>query len=288
MKNSIASSFAVAGALSLLLAGSAEVSAQAVVVGAHGSAQAGGLTLGCGQSILPGTTISTGSNSGAGIVTGDVYTQIAPGSVVRYSERDGEPHYELEKGSVRLVDGDNDSEAGASVGAADTEVQLADGSDVEAHALSEKAGAYAILCDWDQSAVAARGSQALNIPAGGCVISNPRENMYAARGSQAPVQLANTDGCGLPPHFGPGLPDVAAGPPGPGFPGPGAPVEPTRQPSDTPGLGFEPLLADGPIVTEGPLVDPGPGVPGLDGGVIENPPTGGTGGAPGFSGTALQ
>ena len=280
MKNLITNLFATASALSLLFVASAQA---AVVVGAHGNAQAGGANLNCGNSILSGSTISTGSNSGVGIVSGDIYTQIAPDSVVRYSERDGKPHYEVQKGSARLVDGNNDADAGASVGAAGTEVQLTDGSDVEAHALSEKAGAYAILCDWDQSAVAARGGQTLGIPAGGCVISNPRENMYTSRGNQAPVQLANTDGCSLPPHFGPNLPDVAAGPPGPGFPGPGAPVDPTRQPCDTPGISCNPLITDEPRVIELPPIDPGPGVPGLGGGVIENPPVGG-GGAPGLPG----
>lgn len=202
-------------------------------------------SLACGDSLAAGETVKTGKGSQVGILSNDVYAQLAGATAARVGRTDrGAFSLDLAQGSARLLDSD-DSGAPSQLRAGTVLAQV-DGNDTEAHRISEKAGLYAMVCEWDQPLSVARGQEALGIEPGDCVVAKARERLYRAPAHTQRIGLAGLDRCQLDPgafalanlsdHFNPA--DVAAlAAAVPAFPGPQEISSLPRDACDDPGSG---------------------------------------------------
>src|SRR5690606_39138892 len=113
------------------------------------------------------------------------------------------------------------------------------GGDREARILNEKAGAYAMICDWVKPVAVKRRAESKSADPGDCIIGNRREPLFAAPGHTDRIPLlagapALADAgpaidpsrlidplpaVGAGPGFGPGIGALADGGPGSGPPG---------------------------------------------------------------------
>jgi len=233
--------------------------------------------LGCGDSVYPGDTLSTGSASNAGVLSGDYLTQVPSASAVSFGQTAaGAPDATLQRGRVRVIDV-REGGAVARLAAGDAEVRVA-GNDAEAYLLSEKVGPYAMFCEWDAPLHVARNAETRSADPGQCVIAKPREPLYVAdahaeRISAADVAICPADLGGLAStdsHFSPeDLADVGAGPTSIAWSSIAeAPGPPARHPCETPGAicgtaadaGIDPTGVSLILVEEvGPGMGGGPG-----------------------------
>jgi hypothetical protein len=223
------------------LAGAARADAPAAeVIALQGHATADAATLAIGDPIVVGSVIRTGADSRIGILASQIYLQLDPQSAVLL-ERDasGRVKMTLQDGRARIIDtrGKGAPAAALQIDNADSAV---DGGDSEVYVLNEKAGRYAMFCNWTGPVEVTRDPKSLNADPGNCVLAKPHEPLYAAKGHDHQIPLlplpydavlfdapAN--------HFD--TTDVAAGPPAFGF---GDPVSPSglgRDPCDVPGSG---------------------------------------------------
>ncbi|HTO06159.1 MAG TPA: hypothetical protein VMR86_03805 [Myxococcota bacterium] len=291
---------AVASFLSALwLAGAAHAAAPAAeVVALEGKASANASALAVGDPIAAGSVIRTGSDGKVGILASDIYVQLDPQSAVLLEDDAGRVKMTLQEGRARIVDTRKNAPAGSlSIDRARSAVA---GGDSEVYVLNEKAGRYAMFCNWTGPVQVTRDPSSLSVDPGHCVLSKPHEALYGAQGHEHQIPL-------LPLPFDAVLfdapanhfdtTDVAAGPPGFGFGDPMTPLDRTRDPCDTPGSGCKkgkgltvvepppdgggcapgvvcgpPVPAPPPVVTPPPLTPPpvetggpGPGAPGCGG-----------------------
>jgi hypothetical protein len=260
----------------LLPVGAAGEDAVGRITSASGSITATGADgivrpLECGDSVFPGDTLSTGTSSNVGVLSGDYLTQVPDSSAVRFARTDdGAPDATLQKGRVRVIDV-RDGGGTARLAAADAEVRVA-GNDAEAYLLSEKVGPYAMFCEWDAPLHVSRNAENHHASPGQCVIAKPREPLYAADAHDERISTSSFETCpsdlgGLAAtdhHFSPDeIADVAAGPPPIAWsniaemPGP-----PARHPCETPGAvcGAAADTGGGMVLIEaGPGLGGGPG-----------------------------
>jgi hypothetical protein len=167
---------------------------------------------------------------------------------------------------VRVIDAREGAAPPARL-AAGTAAARVQGGDSEAYIISEKAGGYAMFCEWDAPLAVTRGNESRTASPEQCVIAKPDEPLYTSDAHQDRL-AALADSCppegyaALGPHF-PAIAarDVAAGP---------APF--SISPAELPGLERE------------PCEDPGANCEGIR--FDEEPPGGGgfPGGNPGGGG----
>jgi len=237
------------------------LSGQVRAVGAGGAER----TLACGDPVYEGESVVTSPGAGAGLLLGEnLMAQVGEGSSLKLALTPaGTPDTTLERGSVRVIDArEGKPPARLAAGSAAARV---DGGDSEAYLLSEKAGGYAMFCEWDSPLAVQRGPESRTASPNQCVIAKPQEPLYVADAHQDRMP-AGPDACppggvaALGPHF-PAVAarDVAAGPPARFSPAPMGLPGLERQSCDKPGA------ACGRV------------------GIVEAPP--GTGGSPGSGGT---
>lgn len=251
------------------LAGAARADTPAAeVVALQGHATADAATLAVGDPIVAGSLIRTGADSKVGILASDIYVQLDPQTAVLL-ERDPSGHVKLtlQDGRARIVD--TRGGGGAAALRVDNADSVIAGGDSEVYVLNEKAGRYAMFCNWTGPVQVTRDPKSLRADPGNCVLAKPHEPLYAAKGHDHQIPLlplpydavlfdapAN--------HFD--TTDVAAGPPGLGFGDPVAPIAIQRDPCDVPGSG----CATGKSFT---VIEPPPDTGGCAPGVICGPPT---------------
>jgi hypothetical protein len=251
----------------------ASVSGTVEAIGLDGQTRA----LQIGDPIQAGERVQTGPGSTAGIWHDEVLAQLAEKSRAKVDRNaEGQARVTLEDGAVRVVDPRKEG-APVELVALDASSTVL-GGDREARILREKAGAYAMLCDWAKPVAVARRAQGATAGPGDCVIAHPREAMFAAPGHKDRIPLL----AGAPaladagPAIDPAslidpLPPVgAAGPGGAGVgatnnggPGNGPPGLPLalRSPCTTVGAGC--LGGQFEVIEPPPTEDP---VPGANGG----------------------
>jgi hypothetical protein len=218
----------------------------------------------CGDAICAGDSVTTGSASSAGLLVGDVLTQLDADSTARIGTTpESAVDVELAQGGVRMIDpSSGDAPARLTAGGAQARVA---GNDAEGYVLAEKAGQYAMLCEWDEPLQVSRGPQTATADPGECVVAKPGEPLYGAPGHPARI-AALMDSCNpdfaISPPLDP-LPVVAAGPPGEGPELPDVPLFPPPSPCDVPGVGCTggPTLEEQPP-SEGPFPGGGGSFPG--------------------------
>jgi hypothetical protein len=219
-------------------------------------------TLVCGDSLHHGDTVVTSTGARAGLLFDLVYVQLDPGTRLALArDAAGRMDLELDEGRVRVIDPRREGDPLRLV-AGTAHARIA-GNDAEAYLLAEKAGTYAMLCEWDDPLQVTRGAESRSASPGECVIAKSREPLYTAKAHDERIAFADADRCeaGMDPLavadlFSPT--DVAAGPLGfDPFPDPvdSGPLD--RSPCDEPGSGCSgPLVA--PIATPPSVIDPEP------------------------------
>lgn len=245
------------------LAGAARADAPiAQVIALQGSATAGSSTLAVGNSIDTGATIRTGADSRVGILASQIYVQLDPQSALEL-ERDASGHVRmaLTEGRARIIDTRNNP-VPADLSVVDATAAIA-GGDAEVYILKEKAGRYAMFCEWTGPLAVTRTPKSVTAGPNQCVLAKPHEPLYGANGHdhQIPLLPLPYDAAFADPaanHFD--TTDVAAGPPGYGFADPIFPPERMRDPCDVPGSGCG--VRGAPIVVE-PPPDTGGCAPGV-------------------------
>ena len=213
----------VLGALALPLSATGADGALGQVTSVSGQATAardGGTprNLACGDPVYAGETITTTQGSSAGLLLGpDLLAQVGESSALRLGTTpSGTADTTLQRGTVRVIDA-REGAAPARL-AAGTAAARIEGGDTEAYVLSEKAGGYAMFCEWDTPLAVTRGNESRTASPEQCVIAKPDEPLYLADAHQDRL-AALPDAC-APPQFaalGPHFPaiaarDVAAGP----------------------------------------------------------------------------
>ncbi|MEX2208505.1 MAG: hypothetical protein WEF50_19980 [Myxococcota bacterium] len=233
------------------------------VIALQGSASAGAGNLAVGDSIASGSVVRTGADSRVGILASQIYVQLDPQSALAL-ERDasGAMRMELESGRARVVD-TRTNPTPTDLAVVDATATIA-GGDSEFYILKEKAGRFAMFCEWSGPLAVARDPKSLTIGPNQCALAKPHEPLYSANGHdhQIPLLPLPDNAAFNDPvsdHFG--TTDVAAGPPGLGFGEPLFSPDFQRDPCDVPGSGcaFGP---GGPIVVE-PPPDTGGCAPGV-------------------------
>ena len=249
-----------------LLAGSARADAPAAeVVALEGKATANAAPLALGDPIAAGSVIRTGSDGKVGVLASDIYVQLDPQSAVLVENDAGRVKLTLQEGRARIIDTRGNAPAGSL--SIDQATSAVAGGDSEVYVLNEKAGRYAMFCNWTGPVQVTRDPSALSVDPGHCVLSKPHEPLYGAKGHDHQIPLlplpydavlfdapAN--------HFD--TTDVAAGPPGFGFGDPMTPLDRQRDPCDTPGSGCATKAIT--------IIEPPPDGGGCAPGVICTPP----------------
>ncbi len=233
------------------------------VIALQGNATAGAGSLAVGDSIPSGSVVRTDADSRIGILASQIYVQLDPQSALAL-ERDasGAMRMELEAGRARVVD-TRTNPTPTDLSVVDTTATIA-GGDSEFYILKEKAGRYAMFCEWTGPLAVARDPKALTIGPNQCALAKPHEPLYSANGHDhqipllpLPADAAFNDAASN--HFD--TTDVAAGPPGLGFGEPLFSPDMQRDPCDVPGSGCA-LGPGGPIIIE-PPPDTGGCAPGV-------------------------
>lgn len=219
----------------------------------------------CGDSVFEGESVVTAPGAGAGLLLGsDLLATLGESSSLALARTPaGTPDATLARGSVRVIDA-RESAAPARLAAGNAAAQVR-GGDSEAFVLAEKAGGYAMFCEWDAPLAVERGRERRTAAPEECVIAKPHEPLYSAKAHPERMS-AGPDGC--PPravaevarHFPPETAiDVAAGPPAPFSSGLTDPPDFVRMPCDVPG---SVCAGQSIIVDEVPPGDGGaPGIP---------------------------
>jgi hypothetical protein len=248
------------------LAGAARADAPAAqVVALQGNATADAATLAIGDAIVSGSVIRTGADGKVGILASQIYVQLDPQSALKL-ERDASGHVRmaLTDGRARIVD-TRANPVPADLSVVDATAAVA-GGDAEFYVLNEKAGRYAMFCEWTGPLAVSRDPKSLTAGPNQCVLAKPHEPLYGANGHehQIPLLPLPNDAVFADPasdHFD--TTDVAAGPPGLGFNDPINPPDRQRDPCDVPGSGCQVKSLGGPPVVIEPPPDTGGCAPGV-------------------------
>lgn len=229
--------------------------------------------LACGDPVYEGESVVTAPGAGAGLLLGDdLLAQVGESSSLALGRTPaGTADATLQRGSVRMIDArEAAAPARLAAGSAAARVQ---GGDSEAYLLAEKAGGYAMFCEWDAPLAVERGPESRTAAPTQCVIAKPEEPLYVANAHEDRMP-AGPDGCppggiaALGPHF-PALAarDVAAGPPSAFSSAPLDQPDYTVEPCDVPGslCAFQ----TGPTIIVDEEPPGGGGGPGLPGGDLE-------------------
>lgn len=155
--------------------------------------------LACGDAVRAGDVITTGEDGRVGVLADDVYTQIDSSSVARFDRAaDQAPDVALQKGRARLFGSSTDAAARHHFETPQaTSSTSSAGGDTEGYVLSEKAGAYSMLCEWGKPLDVKRIGKpdALVANPGQCAIAKPREPLYTAKAHAERIPLAGEAAC---------------------------------------------------------------------------------------------
>lgn len=260
----------------------ASVSGQVDAVDENGQVRA----LHVGDPIYDGETVRTAGGATVGLWHDEALAQLAESSRAKVDRNAaGEPRVTLEEGAIRVVDPRTQG-APIELVALDSSSTVL-GGDREARILREKAGAYAMICDWVKPVAVKRRAEGKAADPGDCIIANPREPMFAAPGHDDRIPLLA--GGPLLADAGPGIdPSSFINPlPPVGAPGPG-PLASNLVPGAGPGSG-PPVNS---FALYAPCTSVGAGCIGNDVGVVEPPPTDdpfpGSDGFPGAGGDSFR
>jgi hypothetical protein len=230
--------------------------------------------LAIGDRIQAGESVRTAPGSTVGLWHDEALAQLPEKSKARFDRNaDGQTRVTLEEGAVRVIDPRKAGEPIELVALDSSSTVL--GGDREARILREKAGAYAMLCDWVQPVSVTRRAEGKSARPGDCIIAHPREAMFAAPGHTDRIPLLG----GAPsladagPAIDPAglidpLPPVGAAGPGAfgpgGLPGSGAPgaAQALRSPCESVGVGCTGQFR---VIEPDPGGDPFPGAGGFPG-----------------------
>lgn len=162
----------------------ASVSGQVDAIDVNGQVRA----LSVGDPVYAGESVRTGAGASAGLWHDEALAQLPEKSRARLDvNAEGDPRVTLEEGAVRVVDPRKAGEPIELVALDSSSVVL--GGDREARILKEKAGAYAMICDWVKPVAVKRRAEGANAKPGDCVIANAREPMFAAPGHSERIPL---------------------------------------------------------------------------------------------------
>jgi hypothetical protein len=219
-------------------------------------------SIACGDAICAGDVVTTAAASSAGLLVGDVLTQLDADSTARIGTTpESAVDVVLTRGGVRMID-PSDGDAPARLTAGTAQGRIA-GNDAEGYVLAEKAGAFAMLCEWDEPLEVSRGPQTKTANPGQCVVAK-REPLYLAPGHPERI-AALTDSCNptfaVVPPLDP-LPVVSAGPSAEGPELPDVPLFPPPSPCDVPGVGCGGAILEEQQPGEGPFPGGGGSFPG--------------------------
>jgi len=212
--------------------------------------------LSCRDPILEGDQIQTEEDSGIGVDSGTFYVRLGERSTLEVSAlASGAPRIDLARGHVRLIDSAGPGNASAEVTTPGLLVART-GPDLDALVFSEKAGAVSMVCAYERGVDVARRAapgERLTAAPGGCVVSKPREALYAADATHPTLAVLMNDACeevALAPvadRFAAG--DVALGP--------GSLASAPSAPAPAPSL----LAPQGIVQPCSPSCQPGPAAP---------------------------
>ena len=257
---------ALAAAAAFTLASSAHADEPAArVIALQGNATADAANLAVGDPIVAGSVVRTGAAGRVGFLASQIYVQLDPQSALKL-ERDASGHVKmaLSEGRARIID-TRANPVPAELQVVDAEAAVA-GGDAEFYVLNEKAGRYAMFCEWTGPLQVTRAPKSLTAGPNQCVLAKPHEPLYAANGHdhQIPLLPLPYDAVFTDPasgHFD--TTDVAAGPPGLGFANPLDPPDRQRDPCDVPGSGCQGRVLGGPPIVIEPPPDTGGCAPGV-------------------------
>lgn len=210
----------------------------------------------CRDAVYEGDRVVTADDSHVGVLMSDVFAHVGKQSRLLVQRTpDAASDLSLEQGAVRVIDPRDDGSR-ARLGVLDARAAVL-GNDAEAYVFVEKAGAYAMLCEWDAPLPVSRADENAVARAGECVVAKRREPLYLADAHAQRLGSPALDQCAIPVVWGgPDLhldpSQVASGPLLDPWSGPGAGVPlPPRSPCDVPGSGcagvIEPPATGGPI-----------------------------------------
>lgn len=165
-----------------------------------------------GGAVEPGDRVVTETGSRVAVSLADAFVKLEPGSAMRFDRgAEGASDLDLERGLARVFDlrtGGAGAPLRIATPAAEAYVQ---GGDTEAYVLDEKAGRYAMLCDWAAPLRVRRGGETIVSAPPDCIVAKPDEPLYPAPGHGERLVLPAVSSA---PLYGPiaGLfpPDIAA------------------------------------------------------------------------------
>jgi hypothetical protein len=179
------------------------VAGAAEVVALRGEAwveeASGRRALACGDIVADGERVTVSPDGSLGMLSVASYAQLESGSTARLGRTiAGAPSIDLEAGRVRLVDTGSDPQAPLQRLAAPGVEAHGRGGDTEVYVLDEKAGRYAMLCEWGEPLEVARPDApdaTLHAAPGECAVAKADEPIYKARAhdDRIPLALAGPD-----------------------------------------------------------------------------------------------
>lgn len=162
----------------------ASVQGQVDAIDASGQARA----LHVGDPVYAGETVRTGVGGSVGLFHDEALAQLPESSEARVDlNAEGDPRLTLTSGAIRVVDPREQGRPIELVALDSSSTVL--GGDREARILKEKAGAYAMLCDWVKPVAVKRRAEGKSAKPGDCVIGNRREPLFAAPGHDQRIPL---------------------------------------------------------------------------------------------------
>jgi hypothetical protein len=225
----------------------------------------------CGDAIFPHDKLVTADASHLSMLSGDVLTHMDAKTTLGVDlTGHATPDMVLHAGKVRVIDPRDEGAAG-SLRALDATARIAS-TDTEAYLFAEKAGGYAMLCEWDAPLAVNRGEERAVASPGNCVISKKTEPLYTSRAHLHRIPALAAEVC----EIDPGLLAALAGDPlehlspeDVGAPGPAPGVTTAGLGQLSPALSLSPVRAacDSPdscgLPTTTVVVEPDPGVGGV-------------------------
>lgn len=153
------------------------VEGEARVLSAEGAER----SLATGGALEPGDRVVTGADGRVGVSLPDAFVKLEPDSAMRFARgAEGASDLDLERGRARVLDL-RQGEGGAPIRIGTPEAAATVvGGDTEAYVLDEKAGRYAMLCDWAAPLTVRRGGQVITSAPPDCIVAKPDEALYAA------------------------------------------------------------------------------------------------------------
>jgi hypothetical protein len=205
-------------------------------------------SLGCRDPIFAGERVVSEDAASVGLLVREFFVQLGAGSALLVSAGEENADLVLEKGAVRIVD---PREVGrrTRLRVLDTQARVL-GNDLEGYVFDEKAGKFAMLCEWMRPLPVARLEETGVALPGHCAIAKAHEPLYFTPGHEERLGSPTQNACSLGPVFGPiarhlSPSDVAAGPAAERWSSlPALGPIPRRSPCDIPGSGCSTIIEE--------------------------------------------